>query len=191
MSQRPRVLLALVIAISLLAAACSDDEDGPAEDATATTEASSTETPTADRGAATDEEEPKCEAVGDASAAESRVEVVLSEFIVTPTPTEVAAGTITLALDNQGGDAHELVVVKGEDPAGLPTGDDGGVDEDGLADGAFIGEVEPFPAGETCEGTFALDAGTYVLFCNIVEEEDDGTIESHFAEGMATTFSVT
>lgn len=40
------------------------------------------------------------------------------------------------------------------------------------------------------EGTFDLDEGTYVLFCNILEEEDDGTFESAFQEGMSTTFTV-
>jgi hypothetical protein len=28
------------------------------------------------------------------------------------------------------------------------------------------------------------------LLCNIVEEEEDGEVESHFAEGMHTTFTV-
>ena len=43
--------------------------------------------------------------------------------------------------------------------------------------------------GETCEGTFELTAGDYVLFCALVEEEG-GTLESHYEEGMVTTFTV-
>ena len=38
--------------------------------------------------------------------------------------------------------------------------------------------------------TLDLEAGDYVLLCNIVEEEEDGEVESHFAEGMHTTFTV-
>ena len=60
--------------------------------------------------------------------------------------------------------------------------------EDELEEGAFIGEIEAFPAGETCEGTFELpEAGDYILFCNIVETLEDGSVESHFEEGMVTT----
>ena len=51
----------------------------------------------------------------------------------------------------------------------------------------WSGEIEPFPGGETCEGGFELEAGSYILFCNIVETEEDGTVESHFEEGMVTT----
>jgi len=34
-----------------------------------------------------------------------------------------------------------------------------------------------------------LDAGNYVLICNIVEEEDGETV-SHYQEGMRTPFTV-
>ena len=33
------------------------------------------------------------------------------------------------------------------------------VDEEALPDGAFIGEIEGFPAGETCIGVFDLEPG--------------------------------
>jgi hypothetical protein len=63
------------------------------------------------------------------------------------------------------------------------------VDEEALGGGDFIGEVEAFPSGESCEGTFELEPADYVLFCNIVEEEE-GEIENHFQLGMATEFTV-
>jgi hypothetical protein len=84
---------------------------------------------------------------------------------------------------------HELVVVAAGSADEL-TVVDGQVDEEALPEGAFVGEVEGFPSGETCDGTFDLAAGDYVLFCNIVETEADGTIESHYEEGMVTEFSV-
>ncbi|HEX4979658.1 MAG TPA: hypothetical protein VFV35_06300, partial [Acidimicrobiales bacterium] len=65
---------------------------------------------------------------------------------------------------------------------------DGRVDEDAVGRDS-IGEIEAFPAGERCAGSFELTAGDYVLFCNIVEEEG-GERESHIENGMATTFTV-
>lgn len=181
MRGRGRMLLALGIAITLVGVACDDDGD----------DVSSKEKTDTTARDAEHEERPECEVVGDASKATSRVSVLLSEFIVTPEPAEVAAGTVTLAADNKGGDAHELVVVKAADAASLPKADDGSVDEDALPEGAFIGEIEPFPSKTTCEGTFTLGVGSYVLFCNIVEEEEDGTIENHFTNGMVATLAVT
>jgi hypothetical protein len=43
--------------------------------------------------------------------------------------------------------------------------------------------------GMVCRGNFALQAGAYVLLCNIVEEAD-GVKESHLAEGMLAPFTV-
>jgi hypothetical protein len=48
-------------------------------------------------------------------------------------------------------------------------------------------EIEDIEAGADGEVTANLEAGAYVLLCNIVEE-DDG--ESHYAEGMHTAFTV-
>jgi hypothetical protein len=131
-----------------------------------------------------------CRPVGDAGAADTKVAVELSEWSVAPQPATVPPGTITFEAANVGADAHELVVVRADDPAALPKAADGTVDEGKLPAGAFIGEVEPFPAKQTCRGTFALTAGRYALFCNILETEADGTKENHYANGMRTSFEV-
>jgi hypothetical protein len=131
-----------------------------------------------------------CKPVGDAGAADTKVAVQLSEWAVAPQPASVRAGTITFEAANVGADAHELVLVRADDPAALPKAADGTVDEAKLPAGAFIGEVEPFPAKERCQGTFALTAGRYALFCNILETEADGTKENHYANGMRTSFEV-
>lgn len=47
-----------------------------------------------------------------------------------------------------------------------------------------------FPSGEQRTANFEMDAGTYVLFCNITETLDSGEVESHFAEGMNTTLTI-
>jgi hypothetical protein len=96
--------------------------------------------------------------------------VTLDEFSATPGSPNVAAGTITFEATNEGEEPHELVVVRVEDAESLPVAE-GQVQEDALPAGAFIGEIEAFPAGEECEGTFELAAGDYVLFCNVVEKK--------------------
>ena len=47
-----------------------------------------------------------------------------------------------------------------------------------------------FPAGEACAGVFDMTPGDYVLFCAIVEEEPDGTVENHYELGMKTQVTV-
>jgi len=112
--------------------------------------------------------------------------VTLDEWSVEVKEADLAAGNVKVEATNAGEDAHELVIVRGA-TADLPIVD-GVVDEEGLAEGDFIGEIEPF-TGE-CEGTFELTAGTYTLFCAIVEEEEDGTVENHYELGMVTEVEV-
>jgi uncharacterized cupredoxin-like copper-binding protein len=124
-------------------------------------------------------------------AQESTVAVTLQEYAVIPETDSAPAGSVTFEATNEGpDDDHELVVIKTDlDPAALPTNDDGSVNEDG--EGVeVIGEIEEFAPGETGSATFDLQPGAYVLICNVVQEEDDGTIEAHYAQGMRTAFTV-
>ena len=129
----------------------------------------------------------ECVPVGDPETADTTIAVTLDEWTITPAETTAPAGAVLFATENIGEENHELVIAEGTD---LPTAEDGSVDESQLPDGALIGEIEAYPAGETCDGVFELAAGTYTLFCNIVEEEEDGTVESHVEKGMVTTFTV-
>ncbi len=131
--------------------------------------------------------EAACETVGDPHSADTTVAVTLDEFSVAPEVPNAPAGTIAFETTNEGDEPHELVVARGRpDDIRLV---DGAPDEDALGDD-LIGEIEKYPAGESCSGAFELAAGDYVLFCALVETEEDGTVESHFAKGMVTTFSV-
>jgi hypothetical protein len=131
-----------------------------------------------------------CEPVGDPQKAKTRVRVVLDEWSIEVEPGEVAAGAIAFEAENLGEEPHELVIVKGESVDDLPV-EEGKVDESKLPQGAFVGEIEAFPAGEMCTGVFDLEPGSYILFCNIVEEGEGASgRESHFEEGMLTTFKV-
>ena len=119
------------------------------------------------------------------------VGVTLQEFAVGTSTSSVAAGEVTFNATNDGPeDEHEMVVIKTDLAVdALPTTNDGSVDEEGEGVEA-IGEIAEFPVGEAASGTYTLAAGSYVLICNIVQDEADGP-ESHYQEGMRTAFTVT
>jgi hypothetical protein len=126
----------------------------------------------------------------DGGAGGEDVNVVLSEFIVEPDPSSASAGEITFVADNQGGETHEFVVVRADAADALPVDEDGAFDEATFGEDNILGEIEDVGSGDTAELTLDVEQGTYVLLCNIVEEEEGGERESHFAEGMHTTFVV-
>ena len=82
---------------------------------------------------------------------------------------------------------HEFVVIATDlGITELPTVEDGSVDESG--EGLeLIGEIEDIPVGETQSVTLDLEAGNYVLICNIYDADED---EAHYQEGMRTAFTV-
>ena len=178
-------LAGLGIVLALLLAGCgSDDGAGVRNGGGQSASASDSGSGTASGQAAA------CKPVGDAGSSEATIAVELKEWSVLPARADVPAGTVTFDANNTGAEAHELVVVRADDPAKLPLAADGTVDEDKLPEGAFVGEIEPFPAKQHCTGTFQLAAGRYALFCNILETEADGTKENHYANGMRTRFEV-
>ncbi len=98
---------------------------------------------------------------------------------------------MTFDVTNEGpDDVHEFVVIKTDLAiTDLPTDEDGAVDEGG-GGMEVVDEIEDIPVGETPTLTVELDAGAYVLICNILQEEPDGTLEAHYSEGMRTGFTV-
>jgi uncharacterized cupredoxin-like copper-binding protein len=127
---------------------------------------------------------------GGGAAGGGEVNVVVSEFIVEPDPESVDAGEVTFVVDNQGGDIHEFLVVDAASADDLPVDGDGAFDEAAFGADKVLDEVEDIESGDTAELTLDLEAGSYVLLCNVVEEEETGEVESHFAEGMHATFTV-
>jgi uncharacterized cupredoxin-like copper-binding protein len=84
-------------------------------------------------------------------------------------------------------DVHEFVIVQTDlEPGDLPTDEHGAVDESGEGV-TVIDEIEDLPVGETQEVTVDLEAGNYVLICNIYSADEN---EAHYAEGMRTAFTV-
>lgn len=122
------------------------------------------------------------------SADTNHVNVVLSEWAMTPDKTTVSAGPVTFKAINSGpSDIHEIAVVKTDlAPAGLPVDTNGNVDENAKSI-KIIGEIEDIAVGASAQATFDLEPGNYVLICNIW---DAGEQESHYAEGMYIAFTV-
>lgn len=182
-------LLVLVAAFALVLAACGSDDGGSVRDS-GSGSGSASGSGSGSGPASGSTAETKCETVGDKADATTTVDVELNEFTITVDTKSVSPGTVHFAVANKGKEAHELVIIKGVAPADLPLDKDGALDESGLPKGALIGEVEPFPGGKTCDGTFELPAGEYTLVCNITEKEH-GETESHLHKGMITTLAVT
>ena len=113
------------------------------------------------------------------------------QFAVEPDPISVDAGSLEIVAKNQGGDLHELVIVKGDDPTALPTDEYGAVIEDDLPEGDFIGEIALVDAGTEESASFDLDAGSYILFCNIVTATAPPSSHFEDGDGMVNTLTVT
>jgi hypothetical protein len=119
------------------------------------------------------------------------VNVNLTEFRIIPDTVSVSAGPVTFDAKNIGSADHEMVILKTDlAETALPMKDDGSVDEAGAGVEA-IDEIGEFaPQGEESL-TVNLEAGNYVLICNIVQQSAAGETVNHFAEGMHTAFTVT
>ena len=97
---------------------------------------------------------------------------------LTVDPLTVKAGAVTFTFKNSGNRQHEMIVLKTDEaPDALKVGADNKVSED-----ASVGEVSETDAGKTVTKSFNLEAGSYVLVCNI---------EKHYGQGMRSAFTVT
>jgi len=126
---------------------------------------------------------------GGAGAGGTTVDVTLQEWAVVLAQESAPAGEVTFAVTNEGpADVHEFVIFKSDlDPASLPVDEQGVVDEAG--EGVeLLDEIEDIAVGDSAEVTVDLQAGDYVLICNIYTEAET---EAHFQMGMHTAFTVT
>ena len=171
---------ASLVMLILIAAACqSGNTSAPAASAVATSDTAASVAASAS-------------AASPAPSGTTSVSVGLQEFAIAPSVASVPAGTLKFVAKNSGpDDIHEMVVLRTDlDPAALPVDKDGKADEE--ADGiTSIGETGDVAVGETKEASFDLAPGKYVLICNIVQTEPDGSIEAHYKVGMRTAFTVT
>lgn len=117
-------------------------------------------------------------AASGSSATGGAVAVELSEWKVVPSSATAAAGAITFNVTNKGTTVHEFVVVKTDTKADALPVVDNKIDESTLTP---VDEIEDIAAGAAPTLDVTLDAGHYVLLCNI---------ETHYAQGMHADFDV-
>ena len=115
----------------------------------------------------------------------TRVDVAMTTYKFTLDKSSAPAGEITFHVHNDAADlTHEMVIFKTDLPIDqLPLNDEGVVDEEG-AGITFIDEASDVEPGASTNLTVNLEAGNYVLVCNI-----DST-ELHYQHGMYAGFTV-
>ncbi len=125
--------------------------------------------------------------LGGCAGNDSTITATLTEHEIALDSSALDAGEVTFEISNVGEETHELVVVRTSlGPDSLPQAADGSFDEEQVE---VVDEVEDLEAGNDESLTIELAAGSYVLACNIVEEED-GETEAHYDLGMHTSLEV-
>lgn len=115
---------------------------------------------------------------GNGGAAEGAIGVTLSEFDVEPAESSATAGEVTFSVVNDGAIAHELVVVKSDAAEdALPV--QGGVVPEDQVD--VIDKTGQIRTKQSEDLTVTLEAGSYILICNI---------PAHYGSGMHAAFTV-
>ncbi len=143
-----------VAALTLVACGGDDDEDTPEDGGTSTAAVT--------------------EALG---GSESTVEFKLTEFAIDG-PATADAGAITFEVENAGTQPHELLIVRSDAAPDSFSVVDAVIPESELD---IIGEIDDFDGGEERSATFNLEAGRYLLICNIA---------AHYELGMVSEFIV-
>lgn len=109
------------------------------------------------------------------------IAATLSDFKIDLDETSAPAGPVTFKIENKGPSTHEFVVFKTDlELDALPTDDTGDVAES--ATFAPVDEVEDIEEGTEPSLKVDLDAGSYVIICNVT---------GHYRQGMRVAFTVT
>lgn len=116
----------------------------------------------------------------DDEAGPGNVDVTLSDFKIELGSDSAPAGEVTFKVDNHGPSVHEFVVFQTDLAADdLPVDESGDVAESD--EFAPVDEIEDIAVDATPELVVDLDAGRYVLICNV---------PAHYRQGMSTPFTV-
>jgi hypothetical protein len=118
------------------------------------------------------------------SAAATSADATLVEWEI-DAPTEYEAGEVTFTATNDGNFPHEFLVIRGDGYDSLPLADGGAVIEDELEPGALLGRTDRIGGGSSAELTVDLEAGNYVLLCNLGSGSN-----SHAGQGQTLDITV-
>jgi uncharacterized cupredoxin-like copper-binding protein len=112
------------------------------------------------------------------AAGPTTVNSILTEWAIEVDQATVPAGEVTFVVENAGVVPHELKVVRADVAHdALPV-------ENGVVPATeyeVVALVAEFPGGRTATETFTLEAGEYILICNI---------PAHYQQGMHLGFTV-
>lgn len=120
------------------------------------------------------------QACGGGASSPITVKATEKDFAINVDQGSVTHGKLQLQVTNEGPSEHELVVLKTDDAADDLPVSDGQAEED--SEGVeHVDEVEQLSAGQTDQLDLNLDAGNYVLICNL---------PGHYSQGMRIAFRV-
>jgi uncharacterized cupredoxin-like copper-binding protein len=118
----------------------------------------------------------------DGAATDGTVSATLADYSITLDQSSAPAGDVTFEVTNDAAQIHEFVVLQTDLAAdALPTDDAGDVNEAGDPGIVLVDEIEDIEGGATPTLAVTLDAGSYVLICNL---------PGHYSQGMHTAFTV-
>lgn len=109
------------------------------------------------------------------------VQVKERDFRILVAPARVRAGTVRVAVHNDGPDSHELLIVRSSGQ-GLPLRSDGLTINEAAVERSTVKVMEGKEAGETEHFLLHLKPGRYELFCNMA---------GHYLGGMRAELVVT
>ncbi len=115
------------------------------------------------------------------SSGSNSIDVTLTEdYQIVLSGNSASAGDVTFNITNTASELeHEFVIVKSDlSPSSFPTDDEGDVPETEVD---IVTEQEAIGPGQNATLVANLDAGHYVLMCNL---------PGHFAQGMHVEFTV-
>lgn len=116
-----------------------------------------------------------------ACSGKSTFDITVRDYSFNLERTEVEAGEVTFRLTNEGSEDHEFAVIRTDlRPDSLPMRDGDWVDEEAPGLTSFGGFDHLLP-DRTKELTLTLQAGTYVLLCNM---------QGHYRRGMYAALAV-
>ena len=106
------------------------------------------------------------------------VSASVKDFSIDLATSSAPAGSVSFNISNEGPSTHEFVIVQTDDaPDALPV-KDSEVEEDKLT---VVDEQEDIAPSTTATLTTDLEAGSYVIICNL---------PTHYEQGMHAAFTV-